>query len=917
MKTSRCSARRRLGALVSLVLIGFAPITVPAQVAPNPPSTPTSKEKQDAVQLSVFTVTEQKDIGYESMQTTSASRTVQALKNVPMSISILNAQLIEDTASLTGEEMMRWSASGEDNPEPLNAQVNSRVVLRGIPNAYAMRNGWIWYSPMDSYSTERIEVLRGPNSFLYGEADVGGANNQLTKRGVFGRSFTRVKAMFGSEDLRRGEIDINRPLIANKLALRVATVKSHNDSWIDNVRRDFWGVYAAASYRPFARTTIHVTAEHAEMNSVNQQGLFTDAFSRPQTTTIAASGGFIYLPANGLMYRAAGPGRVNSTGTGLAIADPILLTKGFTPATRPVHFGPVLPRNFHSAGPNQYFENYYQSVTADIEQDIGKNLHLQLSWSFYQRNIDQQNVQAGRNVFRDRNPTLPNGSPNPYFNELYTEYFRGRREHGNKVIDARLSAVYDWQPWRWMKQQFLVNLQQHQDNPYHFKPAWAEFVDESNPNFLGTINRDITQAAFTANRATFTSNRFVRRYYFQRDGVKGNWDLGPVPGVSAWYPDLGNAVPASGHQLWRRFYTPSWGVGASGTYFNGHLFTYVGYREDQFKMKTRFVTVRPLRNQWVVDEIPGLFPTNQLFVLAKVHGSNYGGIIRVNDAFAIGYNWAQSFRISTGEGADTFRVGQKQGVPVGEGTEISAKFSLFPDKNDARFRRVEINLVRYHNYRPNDRFSPAINQQTRDELSALFPTDFFPTGRDYQTTTTDGYEVEIMTNITRTWRLMFNAGTNKVVTENRAPLLKGFQAEAKNLGQPTPLLDDFLTTIPEGVPNAGYTKLRGNVFTRYTFATGPLKGAFIGGGVQYRQRTYRGVGDHDASTATPVVEMWSPAYNLYSLLAGYSTRLFKRPVNCAVNVNNLFDKQYFRSTSVSSGSWGEPRAYRFSMGMDF
>lgn len=63
--------------------------------------------------------------------------------------------------------------------------------------------------------------------------------------------------------------------------------------------------------------------------------------------------------------------------------------------------------------------------------------------------------------------------------------------------------------------------------------------------------------------------------------------------------------------------------------------------------------------------------------------------------------------------------------------------------------------------------------------------------------------------------------------------------------------------------------------------------------------------------------MWSPAYNLYSLLAGYSTRLFKRPVNCAVNVNNLFDKQYFRSTSVSSGSWGEPRAYRFSMGMDF
>ena len=62
--------------------------------------------------------------------------------------------------------------------------------------------------------------------------------------------------------------------------------------------------------------------------------------------------------------------------------------------------------------------------------------------------------------------------------------------------------------------------QQHQANPYHFKPAWGEYVDEANPNFLGTINNAITQAAFTANRATFTNNRFTRRYYFNKDGLR-------------------------------------------------------------------------------------------------------------------------------------------------------------------------------------------------------------------------------------------------------------------------------------------------------------------------------------------------------------------------------------------------------------
>jgi outer membrane receptor for ferric coprogen and ferric-rhodotorulic acid len=156
-----------LGSLIPA--IGFS------QVAPSVPPAVRTTAAEDAVQLGTFTVREDQDIGYESMQTTSGSRTVQELKNVANSISILNKTFMDDIGALTIDEVMRWSTSGEDNPEPFNVQVDSRVVLRGVANAYAMRNGWIWYSPMDAYNTERVEVLRGPNSFLYGEADVGGA----------------------------------------------------------------------------------------------------------------------------------------------------------------------------------------------------------------------------------------------------------------------------------------------------------------------------------------------------------------------------------------------------------------------------------------------------------------------------------------------------------------------------------------------------------------------------------------------------------------------------------------------------------------------------------------------------------------------------------------------------------------------
>ena len=861
----------------------------PAEVNAPPPVT---RVDEEPTQLSTFTVLSERDIGYESMQTTSGMRTVQELKNVSNSISIMNAQLIEDTASLTMEEMSRWFVSGEDNPEP-NAQVSGRVILRGIPNAFAMRNGWIWYSPMDAYTTERVEVLRGPNAFLYGEADVGGAQNKISKRALPSRDFNHVKLMLGDEKLIRGEVDFNRRLVRDKLAARVAAVQHYNESWIDNVRRDFRGVYGAVYYRPFAKTSLSVMAEHAKSTSVNAQGLFLDQYTRTATSTIAASGGYIYVPATGLMYRAQGTGRRQTTGSGLTMVDPNVLR-------------PTLQTN----GPNATAKNYFESVTLEVEQHIGRNLHLQLSGNFYQQAIDMWTVGAARTIRRDINATLPNGQPNPYFNELYTEYFRERVLHGGIVRDLRISGVYDLQT-SWMKQQFMVNLQQHQDNPGQKKPKWGEYVDPSNPAWAGAQpSQALTEAAFAANRTLFTNNRFMRRYYLDRDGTRGIADLGPIPGLSAWYPDLSSGVGAGGHMVNRRFYTPSWGVGASGSYFQEHLFTHIGYRRDQFNMKTTYGIVRPLNNTWTNEYVPGTFGENPDFVKYKVDGANYGAILRFNDAFAIGYNYAQSFRISIGEGNLSYNVGERQGIPVGEGKDLSARFSLFQG-------RIEMTTTYYNNYTPNARFNPAPTTPVRDEVAAIFPTTFYPTGQDYQTTTTKGVEVELTANVTRNWRLMFNLGTNKMVNEKRAPLLHEFQAEARNLNQPTPLLDEFLQTIPEGDPNPGYTKLRANAFTRYTFVEGRLKGAYVGGGVNWRDRTFRGSGDLDSDPATPVVRVWGPSYSIYSLLAGYRAKVFEHMTSFALNVGNLFDKQYYRSAGVGSGSWGEPRSYRLTLSTDF
>jgi outer membrane receptor for ferric coprogen and ferric-rhodotorulic acid len=861
-----------------------------AQSIPVPPSIAATKS-EDAVQLSVFTVTDEKDIGYESMHTTAGMRTVQELKNVANSISIMNTQLIEDTASLNIEEMSKWFVTGEQSPDP--AQPN-QLIFRGVRNSFALRNGWIWYSPMDSFTTERVEILRGPNAFLYGEADLGGANNLVTKHGLFTRNFNRAKLMLGFNELsgntlRRVELDANRILVRDKLSIRVAGVTSDSEGWATNQERDIRGIYGAITYRPFKKTTFSVLAERSATTSVNSQGLFLENYTFSNVTTLAAAGGLIYIPATGVSYRATGQRRSN--GTGLTAVD-----------------SSVVPRGLHVAGPNNTSRDNYTTVTIELEQHIGKNLHLLFSGNFYGRKTDIRGVAAARNIYRDLSPTLPNGSVNPNFNQLYTEYFRTDFLSGNIVRDMRLSAIYDLTT-KWMKQQFALNVQQHQDNPGQKRPKYGEYIDPANPAFQGTINPAVTQAAFTANRAVFTNNRFIRRYYL-RDGDDGRitGDLGPVPGLSAWFPDLSNGVPATGNFIQRRFYIPSIGVGASGSYFNNHFFTLVGYRQDHFNMKTTVGAVQPVKNGWVNEYIPGAFAPNPAFVHYSVDGANYGVVLRVNDMLAFSVNRAQSFRISAGEGSDLFTPGKKQEIQTGEGQDASIRLNLFRG-------RMEINTTYYDNFQPNARINPAPAIAIRDEVAAIFPTTFNPTGQDYQQLKTKGVELELVANLTRTWRLVLNGATNKLVTENRLPLLKGFQAEAKSLGRPTPLLDAFLLTFPEGVPNAGYTKTRANIFTRYEFPTGKLKGFYFGGGANWRQPTFRG--NAAVVQGGPVQALWSKSYYIISALAGYRARIFQRTTTFALNVDNVFDKDYYLSATTTTGSWGAPRSYRFAMTTDF
>ncbi|MBX3278667.1 MAG: TonB-dependent receptor [Acidobacteria bacterium] len=128
---------------------------------------------------------------YHLDQTSLASRTDARLIDLPQSVQVFPNQLIEDRAILEGNELFR-------NVSGLNQNVYSAMTFRGFTQREILFNG-VRGNPFGSlegdvnnagFSTsqirltniQRVEVLKGPASSLYGSTEVGGLINYVTKK---------------------------------------------------------------------------------------------------------------------------------------------------------------------------------------------------------------------------------------------------------------------------------------------------------------------------------------------------------------------------------------------------------------------------------------------------------------------------------------------------------------------------------------------------------------------------------------------------------------------------------------------------------------------------------------------------------------------------------------------------------------
>ncbi len=189
------------------------------------------------IELSPFTVSAEQDCGYQAQSSLAGSRLRSNLKDVASPVSAFTEKFFLDTAITDTQGVAAFMLSTEyDFAEDAGNQNNQFGVtrplrMRGIQGGEVTTNFFKAGGRSGTFSTERIDQSRGPNSVLFGIGCPGGIINVTTKRARLDRSTGSAALQVRSEGGEREEADYNQVVVKDRLGVRAAAANTRFNSW--------------------------------------------------------------------------------------------------------------------------------------------------------------------------------------------------------------------------------------------------------------------------------------------------------------------------------------------------------------------------------------------------------------------------------------------------------------------------------------------------------------------------------------------------------------------------------------------------------------------------------------------------------------------------------------------------------------
>jgi len=197
-----------------------------------------------------------------------------SLLDTPASVSVITQKEIEQRSASTTEEVLQYTPGvitdyyGTDDR-------NDYFQIRGF-QATTYRDGLTLGSMRgvreEPFAYERIEVLRGANSTLFGPADPGGSVNFVSKQPRFER-IRQGYVTYGSFDHKEAGVDVGDAVNgSDTLAFRLTGKLQDSEREYDHSQDDNGFVMGGLTWEPTAFTSATLMVDHLRQDNTPNSG---------------------------------------------------------------------------------------------------------------------------------------------------------------------------------------------------------------------------------------------------------------------------------------------------------------------------------------------------------------------------------------------------------------------------------------------------------------------------------------------------------------------------------------------------------------------------------------------------------------------------------------------------------------------
>lgn len=215
--------------------------------------------------------------GYLPRRSVTATKTDVPLAETPQAVSVVTREQMEDQGSVSLNDALNYASGVRANAYGVDSR-GDWVRVRGSEPSQFLDGllqifGYNNNTRPDPYSLERVDVLRGPSSMLYGQGSTGGVVNLQSKRPLAERQ-AEVGLQLGSFNRRQIQGDATGPLTEDGTwSYRVVGLARKSDTQVDFVPDDRLMLAPSLAWRPDADTSLVVQA-HVQKDTTGSSATF-------------------------------------------------------------------------------------------------------------------------------------------------------------------------------------------------------------------------------------------------------------------------------------------------------------------------------------------------------------------------------------------------------------------------------------------------------------------------------------------------------------------------------------------------------------------------------------------------------------------------------------------------------------------